>query len=263
MLNIQDISPEDAIDPNWLPEYKKQEEAIFWQIVQLNTQCFILQKISQFPFEPLYAPHRVTFWTTVYFSLYESSLMTIWRIAVDTGSDFLTLKSLKNGIYKNIRNDGHYPAQDIKDALSSAIRNVDFENKLSQIENSVRDLRHSYVAHLKRERATGSEPRTSDPFPFNKLKEMKEVIIQHFEILTFNRTFLYLPLQYAENVRESEPLHRIPDIEKLLDQLADQSSILHEPEDNPHVWIHRRKRLSPETLSQINNYRERLGLGSV
>ena len=99
-MDISKASKEEILDPTWLEEYQKQYDALWSQVSMLVTRIYILGKISRFPFEPLFEPKQVTFWTEVSFSLYESALLAIWRIAVDTGSDFLTLRSLKNEIKK-------------------------------------------------------------------------------------------------------------------------------------------------------------------
>lgn len=260
-MDLSTTPKEEIVDPAWLEEYNKQINALWSEVYTLVTRVYLLGKISRFPFEPLYAGSQVPFWTTIYFALFESAILAIWRIAVDTGGDFLTLRSLKNEIFKNIRSGGPHDDGDIKAALAKALKDSKFEEAVSDVEESVRDLRHTYIAHLRRERATGAELRTSDFLPVVRIEQITEVIKAKLNILAFYQRFPYLPIQYDPSVREADGLRQEPDIDILLTRLAEESKILHSPETSPLQWPHRKKRMSSEHLDQINYYREKLGLG--
>ena len=121
-------------------------------------------------------------------------------------------------------------------------------------------LRHTYIAHFNRDRVTGVTPRISNPLPLEKIEQVKDAIIRQFEVLTFGQSFSFLPRQYNHTVGQIKSRAKLTDIENMLIELASKSLILREPEESPHLWPHRRRRMTDEEIQDFNYYRKQLGL---
>jgi len=101
-MNLKSLKPKEVIKEEWCQEYEDQIEMIWSQIVRLNLNLFVLEKIIKFPFK-LFFPLGVPFWELVYHSLFETNILIIWEIAIDNDKNILTIKRLKNEVIKNIK----------------------------------------------------------------------------------------------------------------------------------------------------------------
>ena len=223
--------------------------------MRLNTSVFILEKIAAFPFH-LFAPLENPFWKTVYECLFETSVMVIWRIAVDTHHDALTIRRLKNGVRKNMRE--HHSLG----LLDAELRRIHFTRDLSLIEDRVRDLRHNYIAHF-------SDSWNIDPDPemvkermirLSELQEACELVNSLFRLLCFGHGRGVLPIQYDPSVRRPAGAGSRPDIERILDSMARDSALLNMLERERDYWISYRKQLPERDLYELNRYRRKFGL---
>ena len=94
---LKEIKPEDVIEPEFLDSYTERIEAIWHQVVKLNSNVYCLKHIHKSPFD-LFEPMRKPFWILVKDSMFESSIMIINKILIDTDGEALTLHQLKNKI---------------------------------------------------------------------------------------------------------------------------------------------------------------------
>ena len=247
--------PESLIEPNWLDSYEKEITALWWQLVRLNANLFILKKLADFPFH-LLGFIRQPFWDLVRYSLSEASVMIIWRVALDTDPDALTLRRLKNSIVQNLREEKH------RSQLKRLLRKIDFEGAMSDLGPRVRDLRHKLLAHMDRDLNVDPRPEQIKQFSLYLayLAVLQDKLNSLFESLCFGKQRLPLPIDYHPEVRHPPGVDARPDIETLLDCVAKESALLNMPEQQPEVWPRWRKNLSPEELEVLNKYRVELGL---
>ena len=76
---LKEIQPEDVIEPEFLDFYTERIEAIWKQVVKLNSNVYCLKRIEEFPFD-LFEPGKSTlFWILVKDSMFETSVMVIYR----------------------------------------------------------------------------------------------------------------------------------------------------------------------------------------
>jgi len=80
-MQLEQMTPEDLIRPSWLTQYEKEMTAIWWKLVRLSSNLFILKKVDCFPFD-LFAPIPQPFWILVRYSLFDTSAMIIWASGV-------------------------------------------------------------------------------------------------------------------------------------------------------------------------------------
>lgn len=101
-MNFNEMQPNELLLSSHLNEYKNNIEAVWWQLVRLNSNIFILEKAEAFRFD-LFGNYSRTFWELLKQSLFETSVMVVWRVAVDSHSDGLTLQKLKNRFFKILK----------------------------------------------------------------------------------------------------------------------------------------------------------------
>jgi len=254
-VDFSEAQPETLLNPEWQSEYEYELEAIWWQIVRLNSNLFILRKISSFPYR-LFSPFENPFWKSVYEGLFEASVMIIWRIALDTGRDALNITQLKNEIRENMQHD------ELRGRLDSELKKIGFAKGLMDVEDKVRDLRHNYIAHFSRNwnidpRPDWARERT---IRLAELREACQLVNSLFQLLCFGHGRGVLPIQYDPSVRHPEGTDARPDIVRILDSLARDSALLNMPEEQPGYWPVYRQQLSQNDLRELHDYRRRFGL---
>lgn len=244
-----------VLKPEAIPQYRTDGDLLWSQTVALNANLYLLERLSRFPFD-LFIGGSDLCWTLFEDSLYESSLLAIWRIAVDTGRDFLTLRRLRAFVFEN-----SIPGESI-DKIRRELGELDFDGKMKAVETQIRTLRHSWHAHLRSDAAAardGTIPAAPN-LPLPQLQEIAEHINAFSRILSFDwgRGFIYM--EYEPAVVHARGSDGRSDIERELDDIAFNSDLLHMPERVPRDWPHQRKLLSEGQLEQLNLYRRKLDL---
>lgn len=254
MMNIREWSPEKVVEPSWLDEYNQKLDVIWWQLVRLNSNILILEEIFAFPFDLLQSePPSRNFWNLVTDALFETSVMIIWRVAVDTRNEVLTLQMLKNEIRQ------HLKTEDYRKQFQEAIKKVQFEKTVSAYKSKIEELRDNYFAHLNRVKNTNPTPDQvkQRTFLFSELKRYRDELNLFFNLLCFGHQKALFPWDYYPDVGNST------DIKRILDNIARESALLNLPENNPAFWSIYRKNLSEHELKLLNEYRAKFELQPV
>ena len=104
--DLKEIQPEDVIEPEFLDFYTEHIEAIWKQVVKLNSNVYCLKRIEEFPFD-LFKHNPSPFWTCVVDSMFETSVMVINRILIDKDNDGmnLTLEGFKDKIVCHFKSE--------------------------------------------------------------------------------------------------------------------------------------------------------------
>jgi hypothetical protein len=71
---------------------------------------------------------------------------------------------------------------------------------------------------------------------------------------------MMLPLEYDDSVQHPAGVDSRADIERMLDHIAFDSSVVSLPEKNPVFWEARKRSLKEHDIEEINIYRSKLGL---
>lgn len=253
MIDLQRIDPNDILTACWHEEYHAQKETIGQELAKLNACILVLEKVNAFPFH-IFAPYRERshFWELTAVCLFESAVLAIWKIGIDSQSSGLTLRHFKNEIFRNLQ---HAQA---RTQVSSALLVVDFEARLSALKVKVVDLRHNIVAHWNRNWLNADvEFRSKRAVDVAHLKSMAKVLDELFHILCFGSDFATLPIDYYLDKHNPG---RGTDIDELLDDIARKSPALSLPEGNPEVWLKLKTKLSLQDVASFNFYRMRFGL---
>lgn len=241
---------EDVIDPKWLEEYTTERDIIYRQLLEANTMFYILGKIELFPFDLFAANDDRIFWRSIRNALIETIIMIIWRIIVDEAGDALTLKSFKNNVIR------HAIDPQARMTIRERVREVNFSKSIKTQENRIRKIRTRYLAHhlvLPNDSPNENELPT---LTFGELNTVIDAAWDMFDVLSFEKCHLRWYWGYFEEVRENQQT----DIDKLLNQVAYASNVLHLPEREPEFWQIERSNLSSEQIGVLNQYRMKFGL---
>lgn len=257
-MELEETTPEELIDSAWLDDYEGQITAVWWELVRLSSDIFILEKIEAFSFE-LFQPVREPFWVLVSRGLFDSSVMTVWKLAFDRHRNAITLPRLRNGIME------HLQSEEYRSRLRDVLRSVNFDGSLASLERRIRDIRNKMLAHVDFEVHTHSDPLQVEALSLrlSELVQLQTTIHSLFRTLCFGRQKAVYPIYYHPDVRHPPGVDSRPDVERLLDCVAKESAVLNMPEQQPEVWPHWRSNLSSEFIETLNQYRRKFGLVEV
>jgi hypothetical protein len=190
-VRIQEISPEDSLESTWLPTYEKHVDALWWELIRLNSYLLALEKIADFPFQLfLSIPFERHFWTLVERSFFESCVLIIWRIGLDQDGDVLTLLRLKNWVMQHIK-------EDCRAQLRRLLRDSQYGSKLGALQQKITYIRHNYLAHFNREIAQQNGMRHEQTILLSELKGCRDSLNELFGLLCFGHDRHILPWGYT------------------------------------------------------------------
>jgi hypothetical protein len=254
-MRFEEMQPEDLIKPLWLDSYKKQTEAIWWQLVQLNSNVFVLEKLAEFPFDLfVYPPSPM--WQLAYDALFETSVMIVWRVGVDKDAKVLTIPKLVSQVKDNLR-QGTYRYE-----LEDALHAMKFDEAIAKLERPIMLLRQNRLAHFNTKWNLEPSPDqiNQSRLQLSHLKEAAHTLNSLFNFVCFGHEYALLPDPYSPDVYHAPDADARSDVEKLLDLVARNSVLLNVPERQPDLWPHWRGGLSREELGVLNKYRAKFGL---
>ena len=128
----------------------------------------------------------------------------------------------------------------------------------------IKDIRDGYIAHYTETTALIIQREKRSPkVPISDLQTVKDATNELIQTLAFEKTYTFLPAEYAPDVRPLKNVDSRPDIERILDNIARNSELLNMPERQPNIWRHRYKFLTEEELEVINKYRLKFNLQPV
>lgn len=257
-MELREMDPKDLIEPSWFDSYEKQKNTLWWQLVLLNSQLYILERLDAFPFN-LFLPSDLHFLHLVDNALFESSVMIIWRIAVDDDPDILTIQKLKGRIMKRMLK------QEYRKELTEDLKKWKFENRLSSVKKKIREFRRHYIAHFNFDfnvKPT-KEQLEKASIQLNELKTIRDALNSLFNIISFGVERSFLPPEYDRNVGYRRNQDNRNDVEKLLDHIVLESPLLRMPEEYPRIWPIHREKMPPDELETLKKLRIQCGLPKI
>src|SRR6266852_1627795 len=102
-MAFADRSAEDVVVEGALPEYKQGMEFFYRELVSLNVDLYIVEKILQFPFGLFTPPEKMTFFSRVVDDFIGMGILTITKIATDNGADLYTMPGFRNTLLGLVR----------------------------------------------------------------------------------------------------------------------------------------------------------------
>jgi len=255
-INLRELQPADVIESSWLEEYEESIQRMWQELVLLNSNLYILDKLLSFPFDLFVAPDRRAFFRLVEINLFRSCIMIVWKLVADRGPDSLTLRRFKNEIREHIRCK-------YSGGFDAALKETKFDKQTAQLLQPIKALRNKRIAHLDKDFNLSPEQREEMRVSLSDLKVVRDALNQLFELLCFGHQRVVLPIEYYPEVENPPGVDARSDIEEFLDNIARDSPLLNMPENEPQHWPYDRRSLSKDDLQRLNEYRRKFGLPEV
>lgn len=256
-MNLREVQPADVIESSWLEEYERKINLLWLQeLVLLNSNLYILEKLLDFPFDLFVMPDRRTFFRLVEINLFRSCLMIVWKLVEDPDPNALTLLRFKNEIRRHIR--PQYAC-----SLDAVLKETKFDKQIEQLLEPIRTLRNKRIAHLDEDFNLPPEQIKEMRVSLSDLMVLRDMLNQLFELLCFGHQRSVVPIEYHPEVIHPPGVDARSDVEELLDNVARNSPLLNMPENEPDHWRYFRQGLPRDILQVLNEYRRKFGLPEV
>lgn len=245
-MDLAELSAEDVLTEEGLSYYREGMAFFFSQIVELNTDLFFVEQVIDFPIE-LYFLNRVVQ------NFLEVSLLRITKLLTDQGDGMYTLRRFKNEIARLARPE-----------FQRQLKRIKYDKDAEIILEKAKKLRNNRIAHhtemfaLKKYEELG-EIRLE----FVELQKLRDDLNNFYNALSFNVSNMLLPVPYDPMVVWPLQYDKRSDIEKILDSIAKDSTLLNLPETDPARWDRTKTSLSDDYIKRINTYRRKFGLKEV
>lgn len=247
-MELRKYDASDVLDIDFLEDYKRGMQLFYSELVNLNTNIFIMQKINEFPFKLFCSPNDTIFFTTVLKNLYDVSILTVTKLVTDQAGDLSTLLQFKNQVVKFIKTE-------YRDSLIEMLKQNKFDNNIRLMLDTATSIRNSRIAHLKIDTIFSDQVKR---LKIDELVELAKILNSLLQTLSFNVEQLMIPLPYSEYVRQNT------DIEKILDNIALNSNIIKMPEIIPSdAWVRHKKKMNQSEINTLNDYRKKFNLSEV
>lgn len=255
-IDFSKSEAKDILVPSSFAEYDSGMKFFYSELVHLNTNIYIIDRIKRFPFDAFFIIYGTVFFSLVVRNFFEISILIITRLAADPSGDSITLTKFKNRVRQLVR-------PEYKQEFSNFLKEVRFDSNTKDMLRRARNLRHSVIAHSMESAVFNIEQISQ--LTFSELESLRDVLNSLLKSISFNVGHLMLPLPYADRniVRYPADLDNRSDIERLLDSVVKDSSLLDIPEKSPDVWSWRREQLTEEELRIFNEYRIKFNLPEV
>jgi len=249
-----DLSPDEVITAEFLDTYNRGMAHFFSELVELNVNLFILEKVLTFPFAMFSSPHETIFFSAVARNFFRSSLLLVTKAATDRGGDFFTLVHFKTLVRQGVRDE--FRAQ-----VDHRLREAKFDRRVLALLEKARNMRSESVAHAIEGVVLGQDERAR--LDFGELCELRDELNLLLDALSFNVGHMWLPVPYSSEAIHPKGSDSRPDIERILDEIARTSYLLNLPEQNPGMWALELQHRSSEDIKTLSKYRDKFGLPSI
>lgn len=257
-MKLDDLKIEDIIKPANLADYALEVETIANEVTNFNANLYLMEKIFNFPWDLIsnvYGP----FWEYVEKALFDSVILSIWKLCIDTEARGLTLSRLKNNLNKD------YLKDEFKVDFNDRITASDYNAKLAAVRGVYTEIRHNYVAHfnfLKNANPTPDEIKARQ-VDLKTMLETRNFINTMYRVLSFDR-YAYLPVQYYPDYMDvAGGAMPTTDIDHLLDLIAKNSEAVNMPEQQPEYWEYLKESRSKDEITFLLALRKKFGLPAV
>lgn len=252
---LDESNTSEIILPAHLAAYELEVGAIANEITNFNANLYLLEKIFNFPWD-LILDDWGPFWEYIEKALFDSVILSIWKLCIDKKYEGLTLGKMRDKLMKD------YIKPEFRDELIGRLKAADYEKKLATVEGLYTEIRHNYVAHFNFKKATTptAVEIAARKLDLKVLLGTKDLMNSIYQVISLNR-YAYLPVQYypdSMNIAADGPPGT--DIDKLLDLIARNSETVNMPERQQEYWLFFKESRSPEEIEILLALRKKYGL---
>jgi len=249
-LNLNELDPSEVLKPSALQSYESGLNLIWKELLRLNSNLFVLDKILKFPSEVVIGPQN-NFFKLVNIGLTENSILVITKLVVDEGEEIASILRFKNWIKKQVK--GKY-----KDAFDCVLRQKRIEIKaLEKVGGKIKPIRVNLIAHLIVDGSYQLKYSGDLRISLQELNLICEKLNSLFDALCFGHKYALLPLEYDSRIQHPVGVDTRSDIEYFLDLIVKNSDWYKRPESLD--WLAERPHLPPEDINLMNEYRRKYG----
>jgi len=247
--NFKRMEAEDILKADTLEKYRVEMRYFHDRLTLLHHNIYFVQEIAEFPAGLFVHPTEDLFLHFVVDNFLQVSILQITKMTTDSGGDAHTLRHFNTFMNSAVK-------EEHQEEYRKVLKEARFTARTNQLIDKARKLRDKQIAHW----IPPSPGEPSIRLSFNEIKEIAQELTKLFDIVSFGTEYHYLTVAYNPAVRRPNGRDNPPDIERILDGVARDSTTLHLPESNPIPWEHTRERRSEEWLKVFNQYRRKLGL---
>lgn len=246
------LDPNDVVEPGLSAEYRKRRRYVHNHLVTLNTDLYILTKITQFPWPMFVDQQAMTYWVGVVQKFFAYSLVRFTKCDHDRDGGLATVPRFAYWVQEHVRLAYQLPLQyAVQDDLAFVKAEQQAVTATRMPEMAPQPDAFAQAIH----EVLG--------VPLEQLQTLVDALNRIYDIVAFDAGSVLLSVP-DDTVEPDSPCDDRPDIVKLLDELALQSELLYLPERQPARWNHSREHVWPEqAVKQFNVYRRRAGLAEA
>lgn len=251
-INLRELQPADVIESSWLEEYEQKINLLWQELRLLNSNLYILEKLSKFRSDLFVDPRRGNFLDIVAVNLSSMCAMSIWRLWRDKDEKSLTVKRFKDEVAEHVR-------PQYRQDFDTALENLKWDERAFK---RVEKFRHKRMAHFDSKCNLSPELRRTLWLSLPVLTNLRDALNSLFEVLCFGCERKVLHIAYDPTIPHPRDMDPRSDVEEILDKIARNSLILNMPEERPQAWPVHREKLRDD-LQALNEYRRKFGLPEV
>jgi hypothetical protein len=207
--------PEEILKPDSMERHKAEMAYFHNKLSELHHSALFIQHIVDFPFDLFVHPTEDFFLRMVLDNLAQVAILQLTKLTTDNGPDARTIKKFKNFMDRAVKDE-------YRDDYRKLLGQARFEPRIDGLIDKAKGLRDMQIAHYVKDEM--------EAITFDEIKEIIREVTNLFEVASFDTEYRYLIFSYDSDVRSPGDIDARPDIERVLDGIARESPVLHEPE---------------------------------
>lgn len=253
-MELQFLASKGILKSSWYDDNEQSINTMQQQIYRLNSNMFVIGKVLSFPFEYVYSEYPL-FWGLTVDSLFETSILIIWKVVAEGDIGGFTMQKFKKGVLKNLC-DVNY-----RKKYREICDKVNFDKTASVLRKDIVLFRDKFAENFnnKLKGVPGALDIKLKAEQFEPLKQFSLELNILFQALSFDRPKKMTPDKYGGDPEQKGS----SDIEKILGDILRKSVWLNQPERNAEVWKAMRSKKSDIEIRLMNKYRAKLGMPPV
>lgn len=247
------LTPDKIFQADYSQQYIRIHDELWKRMQRLHTSLVILEQLHAFPFDLVYAPHQMDFWTVTFEGILDSGCVLLHSLLKEPKSDECSLKSLNTYVFKSPWLDSDLRAQFQNEVSKSNHKSA----HLRDFEKRVADARDKHISHHIFSLA-GPPKRPEVEISLQELFELFRWAHTYFGLHSFG-------CSYCTITTDSMPTSRGRDLsrtclDEVLDGVLRNSHYVNHPELRGEWWDFDRQHMSEEKILKMNELRRRIGL---
>lgn len=250
------LDPKEIFDADWVGIYEKRMEALHLQMSEIRTTYFLYERIVKFPFH-LFSRYHGAFWVLTRKSMFVAIIVGLWRLLYDNKPESLTVVKMKNEVMKRAR------SEEARKHISDFLRKANVKERLSTTRREIKRMRHEHFAHLDVANVDTPPEQKAQGITLTELSHVLDTAEKILNAIGLDTEYMFLPPDYHPRVRHPQGVDSRPDIERILDEMAQSCPDFHLPETKPYEFTFYWKHRNEAERKVFNAYRKKLDLSEI